>query len=104
MTVRVILLSAAVATASLSPGWAASCAGELGLSDPAAKSAFCAELDALLLEPYDGTAGERSGDDLPPEVARILEDFPEFFEAYRSHPQKTLDLIERIRDLGGLAK
>ena len=30
-------------------------------------------MNALLLEPYDGTAGERSGDDLPAEVAARLE-------------------------------
>lgn len=76
---------------------------DLGLSSAQDQGRFCAELLGLLHAPYDpsGTRGDR--DILDPETNRILDTIPEFGEAYRSDPRKTLALLKRIRDAGGLA-
>jgi hypothetical protein len=85
------------------PAAAAECGGFL-MSDSRRAAAFCDELNALLLAPHGGGTTERSLGDDDAELDRILRENPLLHEAWRSQPERTLDLIRRIRDAGGLAR
>ncbi len=84
-------------------GAQAACGG-FQMSDSRRAAAFCDELNHLLVQPHEGAIGERSSPDREPELERILQDNPLLFEAYRSRPEETLDLIRRIREAGGLSR
>ena len=98
---RVLMTTALVATGSAAQ--ADDCAA-LGLSDPGISELFCAELKAL--GAGAGTArgiarSETGGDERP-----ALDEWSDVVliqDAYRQDPRKTLDLIRRIKDAGGLA-
>lgn len=79
-----------------------SCA-DFGLGDATLQDGFCDELNALLTAPFSGDNGsERSATSPRQEIQRLLERDALLFEAFRSQPQRTLDLIRRIQDAGGL--
>jgi len=78
--------------------------GGFQMSDSRRAAAFCDELNHLLVQPHEGAINERSSSDPEPDIDRILRDNPLLFEAYRSRPEETLDLIRRIREAGGLSR
>lgn len=79
--------------------------GGFQMSDSRRAAAFCDELNAVLHAPYRGGGAERSMTkaEEETELDRILRDNPLLHEAFRSDPDRTRDLIRRIRDAGGLA-
>lgn len=95
------------AVAVLGPGTGPAAAtidcGGFQMSDSRRAAAFCDELNAVLLAPHRGGPGERSETGEEAELARILRDNPLLDEAFRSDPERTRDLIRRIRDAGGLS-
>ena len=96
------------AVAILGPGAGPAAAtvdcGGFQMSDSRRAAAFCDELNAVLLAPHRGGLGERSETAEEAELARILRDNPLLHEAYRSDPERTRDLIRRIRAAGGLSR
>ncbi|WP_347313420.1 hypothetical protein [Defluviimonas sp. SAOS-178_SWC] len=77
---------------------------ELGLRSGYLSALFCAELDALV---QGGVTARGVGDDSAagPD-APGLPDWPDIAilqDAYRADPRKTLELIRRIKDAGGLS-
>lgn len=90
-----------VLSVSSTPGAAADCP-DLGLSGAKA-TLFCAEFKELLYAPYKPEA-ERDSTQPSDTIKRILESDSLWGEVHRADPKKTLALINRIRDAGGLAE
>ena len=74
---------------------------DLGLQG-AERAAFCAEFEALLYAPYSPGSDRSSAELEADDIGQILKSDPLWGEVYRSDPKKTLDLINRIRNAGGL--
>ncbi|OYX42620.1 MAG: hypothetical protein B7Z02_11540 [Rhodobacterales bacterium 32-67-9] len=75
---------------------------ELGLSNDYLSAMFCAELKAIA----GGTVSRGVGDGGSAQDVLPLPEWPEveiLQDAFRADPRKTLDLIRRIKDAGGLA-
>lgn len=84
--------------------WSASAAQEcpsLGLSALEEKK-FCLEFEELLYAPFDPKTDRSMGKRSKKKVEKILESDPLWGEVYRSDPKRTLELIVRIRNAGGL--
>jgi hypothetical protein len=95
---RFVLIAATIATAG---GARADDCAALGIPDPAAAEALCAELRNLASEGSTPRRLGGSSDSRDP----VLDDWPEadlVQDAYRADPRKTLELIRRIKDAGGL--
>ncbi|WP_424973230.1 hypothetical protein [Dinoroseobacter sp. S76] len=88
-------------TAISNPVAAADCP-DLGLSGAKA-TLFCAEFKELLYAPYKPEA-ERDSTQPSDTIKRILESDSLWGEVHRADPKKTLALISRIRDAGGLSE
>lgn len=81
----------------------ASTCPDFGIGDTAERDSVCAELNDILIAPYNAErAGDRS--DEGSDLNEILRSFGELSEAYRSDPVRTLDLIKRIKAAGGLTE
>lgn len=76
---------------------------DFGLGDASLQERFCEELNTLLAAPYDGGTSDRSNGAPRDALMQLIEQDAVLFEAYRSQPQRTLDLIKRIQDAGGLS-
>ena len=76
---------------------------DFGLQDEA-RVAFCTEFQELLYAPYNPDSKRGNEDQNRREFEKILGSDPLWGEVYRSDPKKTLELIERIRQAGGLAQ
>lgn len=74
---------------------------KLGLSESEAKP-FCKEFRELLYAPYDPKSDRDFSTKDRRDLDRILKNDPLWGEVYRSDPKQTLDLIQRIREAGGL--
>ena len=103
---RLLLTAALVATpvgasaGSDMPEVGADCAA-LGIPDPAVAFALCAELEAL---GSGGTVSRGLGVGSGSRDA-VLDEWPDLNlvqDAFRADPRKTLELIRRIKDAGGL--
>jgi hypothetical protein len=97
------ILSILVLLAATGPARADDCA--FGLSSRYLTDLYCSELRALL----DDAQTTRSMNAAPGEVAEIPEgetwsDIGLVRDAYRADPKKTLALIARIRNAGGLVE
>lgn len=82
------------------PVFASDCP-DLGLQG-AERAVFCAEFEALLYAPYSPGSDRSSADLEADDIGKIFNSDPLWGEVYRSDPKKTLDLINRIRNAGGL--
>lgn len=69
-----------------------------GVTDPAALK----KLEQELLTILEGPVQSSSRGTLSDADRKVIELDPELHEAYRSAPEATLNLINRIRDAGGL--
>lgn len=93
------LISAALLAAA-GGAWADDC-DALGIPDPAQAESLCAELRDLGAE--RATSRSLSADDAGDDP--VLEEWREIGliqDAFRADPRKTLELIRRIKDAGGL--
>ena len=99
-TAAIIATAGGVQPGAAMPRDAAECAA-LGIPDPAIAQALCAELQALaagnaVSRGFGGSAGSRDP---------VLDEWPDVTlvqDAFRADPRKTLELIRRIKDAGGL--
>jgi hypothetical protein len=73
----------------------------LGLSEPYLTTHFCSRLQAIA-EESNSTGSTRSFEISDPELRRLIDENEIVGEAYRADPKKTLALIRRIQDAGGL--
>ena len=97
---RVILT--AVLIAASSPAQAGDCAA-LGLDEERLTELFCAELKAVGAGPATSRGlGDSGTADTEAPVLEKWADIDLIQDAYRQDPRKTLDLIRRIKDAGGL--
>ena len=74
---------------------------DFGLSGKAQKQ-FCAEFQELLYAPYNPSNKRGNEDRRRLDLEEVLKSDPLWGEIYRSDPQKTLEMIDRIRKAGGL--
>jgi hypothetical protein len=72
----------------------------LGFQSNYLNDLYCQRLAEIVEEAPD--APSRSIDMLDDDSRRILEEFGLIREAYHADPKKTLELIKRIREAGGL--
>lgn len=91
--VAAYLLAATIVRASECP--------DFGLSDDA-QLQFCAEFQDLLYAPYNPDSNRGNEDRQRRDLENLLKSDPLWGEVYRSDPKKTLELIDRIRQAGGL--
>ena len=65
---------------------------------------FCSEFLELLYAPYEPDQNRETGRDQSEAVEDVINSDSLWGEIYRADPAKTLDLIKRIKDAGGLKK
>lgn len=75
---------------------------EIGLTGPG-KDRFCAEFRDLLYAPYNPSTTRSDGLRPDTRTTDLINTDALWGEVFRAHPSKTLDLIQRIRDAGGLS-
>lgn len=64
-------------------------------------AAYCEEFRDILYGPFN-PGGTRDAESVPNAVEQIIEGHALWDEVYRADPRRTLALIQRIRDAGGL--